>query len=80
MFTTGPSLSEAEREKIFEEGTRAENSKGIAGSGHGLNFIRRVIEVHGGKVGCEATDEGNNFYFILPISPVGQQENEQKGS
>ncbi len=75
VFTTGPTLSETERQNIFEEGTRAQNSKGIAGSGHGLNFIRRVIEVHGGKVGCEATDEGNNFYFILPISPVAQQEN-----
>ena len=73
VFTTGPSLSEIERQNIFKEGSRAENSKGIAGSGHGLNFIRRVIEVHGGKVGCEATDEGNNFYFILPISPVDQQ-------
>jgi len=74
VFTTGPSLAEVERQSIFEEGNRAGNSKGIAGSGHGLNFIRRVIEVHGGKVGCEATGEGNNFYFILPISPLGQQE------
>lgn len=72
VFTTGPALSETERLHVFEEGRRAENSKGIAGSGHGLNFIRRVIEVHGGKVGCEATGEGNNFYFILPISPVAQ--------
>lgn len=73
VFTTGQALSETERQNIFEEGNRAKNSKGIAGSGHGLNFIRRVIEVHAGKVGCEATDEGNNFYFILPISPVDQQ-------
>jgi signal transduction histidine kinase len=72
VFTTGPPLSETERLHVFEEGRRAENSKGISGSGHGLNFIRRVIEVHGGKVGCEATDEGNNFYFILPISLVEQ--------
>lgn len=70
VFTTGPTLSETERQDIFEEGNRAQNSKGITGSGHGLNFIRRVIEVHGGKVGCEGTDEGNNFYFILPIPPV----------
>ncbi len=76
VFTTGPALSETERQSIFEEGSRAKNSKGIAGSGHGLNFIRRVIEVHGGKVGCEATDEGNNFYFILPISPVVKQNTE----
>ena len=73
VFTTGPNLSETERLNIFEEGNRAKNSQGIKGSGHGLNFIRRVVEVHGGKVGCEATDEGNNFYFILPVSPAGEQ-------
>ena len=70
VFTTGPPLSEEERKAIFQEGFRLANSDGIEGSGHGLDFIRRVIEVHGGRVGCEATPEGNNFYFILPISPV----------
>ncbi len=76
VFTTGQPLSETERQSIFEEGSRAGNSKGIAGSGHGLNFIRRVIEVHGGQVGCEATDEGNNFYFILPVSSLAHQQQE----
>lgn len=72
VFTTAPPLSEEECRSIFEEGQRANNSLGIEGSGHGLDFIRRVVEVHGGRVGCEPTPEGNNFYFILPISPVGQ--------
>ena len=76
VFSTGPHLSEAERLNIFEEGNRAKNSQGIKGSGHGLNFIRRVIEVHGGKVGCEATDQGNNFYFILPLPPPGEQDDD----
>lgn len=76
VFTTGPSLSASERQEIFEEGTRAKSSQKIEGSGHGLNFIRRVIEVHGGRVGCEATDEGNNFYFILPLPRIEQQKNE----
>ncbi|MCF8056726.1 MAG: HAMP domain-containing histidine kinase [Desulfocapsa sp.] len=74
VFTTGPVLSEDERHSVFEEGNRAENSRGIEGSGHGLNFVRRVIEVHGGKVGCEATPEGNNFYFILPLPGVEPRE------
>ncbi len=70
VFTTGSPLSEEERKEIFQEGFRLPNSDGIEGSGHGLDFIRRVIEVHGGRVGCEATPEGNNFYFILPVSSV----------
>ena len=75
VFTTGPPLSPEECTTIFQEGSRLANSKGIEGSGHGLDFIRRVIEVHGGEVGCEATPEGNNFYFILPISPITEQDN-----
>ena len=78
VFTTGPPLSAGERESIFQEGGRLANSNGIEGSGHGLDFIRRVIEVHGGRVGCEPTPEGNNFYFILPISEVEEHNNTQK--
>ena len=69
VFTTGTPLSPEECVRIFEEGERGENSQGISGSGHGLAFIRRVIEIHGGQVGCEPTPEGNNFYFILPLPP-----------
>ena len=68
VFTTGTPLKEEETSVIFQEGVRAENAAGIQGSGHGLDFIRRVIEVHGGKVGCEFSEQGNNFYFILPLS------------
>ena len=78
VFTTGPPLSEDERKTIFQEGHRLANSDGIEGSGHGLDFIRRVIEVHGGQVGCEATPEGNNFYFILPISPIEEQKKHEQ--
>ncbi len=70
VFTTGPPLTDEEKKRIFQEGERGRNSDGQKGSGHGLDFIRRVIDVHGGKVGCESTAEGNNFYFILPTSPV----------
>ncbi len=78
VFTTGPSLSDQQRTEIFKEGVRADNSEGIAGLGHGLAFIQRVIEVHGGKVGCEATEEGNNFYFILPLSDLKMDGEHEK--
>ena len=38
------------------------------GTGHGLTFIKNAIEMHGGMVGYEATQYGNNFYFIIPKS------------
>ncbi|MDA8088280.1 MAG: hypothetical protein M0Z75_16480, partial [Nitrospiraceae bacterium] len=53
-----------------EEGKRrnvalCEGGKGKPGTGHGLAFIKNVIELHGGVIGYEATPYGNNFYFIL---------------
>lgn len=70
VFTTGPHLTPAESEQIFTEGGRARNSQNQEGAGHGLAFIKHVIELHGGKVGYEATAQGNNFYFILPIPAI----------
>ncbi|MEA3548093.1 MAG: ATP-binding protein [Thermodesulfobacteriota bacterium] len=67
VFTTGPHLSDEDGENIFSEGYRAAGSSSQSGSGHGLNFIKHVIEIHGGRVGYESTHEGNNFYFILPL-------------
>ncbi len=66
VFSTGPQLNRDESAFVFTEGGRAGNSHRQEGSGHGLAFIKHVIELHGGQVGCEATPEGNNFFFILP--------------
>ena len=70
VFSTGPHLEQEEARLIFQEGMRGKSSKGIHGTGHGLAFIQHVVELHGGIVGYEKTSEGNNFYFILPVSYV----------
>ncbi|HBI15637.1 MAG TPA: ATP-binding protein [Desulfobulbaceae bacterium] len=67
VFTTGPHLREEEALKLFEEGVRGPGSENVPGTGHGLSFIKHVVELHGGRIGYEPTQEGNNFYFILPI-------------
>lgn len=67
VFSTGPHLAEEERATLFEEGFRGNNIGSNTGSGHGLSFVRNVVEIHGGEVGYEAVQEGNNFYFILPL-------------
>jgi signal transduction histidine kinase len=66
VFSTGPHLSFEEREKIFEEGYRGSNALSRSGTGHGLAFIKNIVEMHSGVVGYESTQYGNNFYFILP--------------
>ncbi|HCC54334.1 MAG TPA: ATP-binding protein [Desulfobulbaceae bacterium] len=68
VFTTGEHLSEVEAKTVFVDGVRGERGKSRPGKGHGLAFIKQVVEIHGGVAGYEATEEGNNFYFILPLS------------
>jgi len=72
VFTTGPHIDPAEAERLFEEGVRGKGSEKHPGTGHGLAFIKHVVELHGGEVGCESTAEGNNFYFILPLPPSSE--------
>ncbi len=68
VFTTGPHLSPEDAAHIFEEGFRAsDTAESRPGTGHGLHFVKKIIEVHGGVVGYEPVPMGNNFYFILPI-------------
>lgn len=68
VFTTGKHLSEVDVKTIFADGVRGEGVKSEPGTGHGLAFVKQVVEIHGGVAGYEATEEGNNFYFILPLS------------
>ena len=66
VFSSGPQIDPKERGRLFEEGYRSPNATGVPGTGHGLAFVKNVIELHGGVAGYEAVDYGNNFFFILP--------------
>ncbi|MEM5786427.1 MAG: HAMP domain-containing sensor histidine kinase [Syntrophobacteraceae bacterium] len=66
FFTTGKPLTVDQAARIFEEGFRV-GSAPEAGSGHGLHFVKNVIEIHGGQVGCEPQMYGNVVCFILPF-------------
>jgi signal transduction histidine kinase len=79
VFTTGERLSEHEAKAVFTDGFRGERGKNQSGTGHGLAFIKQVVEMHGGVVGYEPTEEGNNFYFVLPMTPP-QTAEDQEGS
>lgn len=66
VYSTGLHIPPEERGRIFEDDYRGSNALGKPGTGHGLSFIRNAVELHGGIVGYEPTQYGNNFYFILP--------------
>src|SRR5208283_170674 len=78
VFSTGRHIDPAEREKIFEEGYRGSNANDKKGTGHGLTFVKNAVEIHGGVAGYEATQYGNNFYFIIPKDEEIEQNLEKE--
>jgi signal transduction histidine kinase len=69
---TGPGISPADQETIFEEfqqvDTSSTRSKG--GTGLGLTIAKRIIEMHGGRMWVESSlGSGATFLFTLPVRP-----------
>jgi len=74
---TGPGLSEADQEKIFEEFHQADSSstREKGGTGLGLSIAKRIIEMHGGRIWVESIlGKGSTFRFTLPVCVEPQTE------
>jgi signal transduction histidine kinase len=74
---TGPGISEADQQKIFEEFQQADSSstRSKGGSGLGLSISRRIVELHGGRLWVEsALGEGSTFHFTVPLRVERQAE------
>jgi signal transduction histidine kinase/DNA-binding response OmpR family regulator len=69
---SGVGIALAEQEVIFDEFRRSERTarRGYGGMGLGLAISRRIIDLHGGKIGVISTGAdgaGSTFYFTVPI-------------
>jgi signal transduction histidine kinase len=66
----GVGIPEDELPKISERFFRASTSSGIQGTGIGLNFVKSLIEMHGGAMEIASqSGEGSTFTVTLPHKP-----------
>jgi len=67
----GLGISTKDHQKIFEKFERgaAVGRKGAKGFGLGLNYVKRVVEAHGGIVTLfSAEGKGSEFTLVLPLN------------
>ncbi len=68
---TGPGIAVAEQAHVWAELYRAEQTRGIAGSGLGLALVRAIVERHGGEVALASREgQGTSVTIVLPAAPV----------
>jgi len=67
----GPGIPSEEQERVFEELYRGENARGVEGSGLGLSFVKRIVELHGGELNLRShqdSEHGTIFTVRLPVT------------
>ena len=65
---SGPGIPENELESVFEPFKQGDAARGSEGSGLGLAIIKRIVDIHDGKVKLENRPEGGlSAQVYLPI-------------
>lgn len=69
VIDTGPGISPAEQEYIFEPFTQTGNSaRQMQGTGLGLSISRSLVRTHDGEMWLESSmGEGTSFFFTIPV-------------
>jgi signal transduction histidine kinase len=59
----GEGITDADKPTLFNRFMRVDK-KGIRGTGLGLAIIRRIVELHAGRVWIENNPEGGSIFFV----------------
>jgi signal transduction histidine kinase/AraC-like DNA-binding protein/ActR/RegA family two-component response regulator len=80
---TGVGVPESERESVFDEFRQSSrtSTRGFGGIGLGLAISKRLVEMHGGRIGVRPGigDVGSTFFFTLPLAPANDAFEEKSG-
>ena len=76
VSTTGSEIPREDWPKLFDADFRSNASDLVEGSGHGLYFVKQIVELHKGRVGYTYAAPMNSFHIILPSPQKKQMETE----
>jgi len=71
---TGIGIPKDEVENIFAEFRQVDTTitKEYGGTGLGLSITKRLVELHGGRIGVESElGKGSTFFFTVPLHTDG---------
>ncbi|HEY1587428.1 MAG TPA: response regulator, partial [Polyangia bacterium] len=78
IWNNGVSISEQDRERVFDkfEQIQSSNTRKVGGTGLGLAISRGIVEGHGGRIWVESArdEEGTRFVVALPNTPPAGAE------
>jgi PAS domain S-box-containing protein len=71
VWNNGISISETDRERVFDkfEQIQSSSTRKVGGTGLGLAISRGIVEAHGGHIWVEDANEGTRFVAVLPVTP-----------
>ena len=77
---TGPGISEKDRESLFMAFEQGAAGVDRGGAGLGLAIAQRYVELMGGELTVDSTEEGVGTCFAFTIPLLAGQEDERAGS